>query len=623
MRWIIVGLVGLLIALTFYGQLVIVPEQNVDRGMIRAFWQMTDHPKVAPLIADYREHYRATYGEGWPDVTPLLAAREALDTATGDERDRLRGLVADLEIEEERFRSWYNATQPQRLDEIPRLVWATDANPARAQQCQLFREWHLENYGEPIDIVTDPASRGKTLTTKVIIQCIAGAGPDIIESYGPAQLLQFVQSGIALDITDVARERGFGLDRIFPAVHSSLAYDGRQYGFTCNVGYVVLLYHRDLFREASVPEPTEPWTIDEFIEVCRQLSDFSSGRRRYGVLGLHPWPMSLAYGGEFYAHDGAVSYYNSPETVQAFRDFQDMIYTHKIMPSPAESASMAAQGGFGEGNIRLFVRKAAAITTGGRWDYATLAQYNRDRVITPAIDRTIDDPATDETTRESLRRIKSTLQLDVLQALTDEDDALMRSVLTDDDRAKLLDIGVAHFPSPTGRPVYEAGGRVSLVNRASPYAEYAMRFIEFLASEAYNEQINQTFDSICGMPEYCTDEDGISGPPKALPGLEGLDSPVFYEAMQYYAAPRALSPFIGDQRMGELVSKVMDQLQNGAIGPAEAARLSEDRINRQIRENLRRDADLRARWEGLTGLTFDPEQSSLRAMFADDGEAGG
>jgi hypothetical protein len=49
----------------------------------------------------------------------------------------------------------------------------------------------------------------------------------------------------------------------------------------------------------------------------------------------------------------------------------------------------------------------------------------------------------------------------------------------------------------------------------------------------------------------------------------------------------------------------MEQLTNNTIGPAEAARLIEERINDQIHANLSRDAQLRTEWERRTGKAFD------------------
>jgi ABC-type glycerol-3-phosphate transport system substrate-binding protein len=197
------------------------------------------------------------------------------------------------------------------------------------------------------------------------------------------------------------------------------------------------------------------------------------------------------------------------------------------------------------------------------------------------------------------------LSADVLVPISPEQLELVRATLSDEDRSRLIDLGVAHVPTTSGTPWYESAARVAIVNRASPRAELAARFLRFLASEEYNEQINQTFDSICGMPEYCEDSDGISGPPEALPGLEAFDSPVFVDAMAKYAHPWELSPFIGRGRLGILTGPVLEGLTNNTIGPGEAARLIEERINEQIHANLVRDDPLRAEWERRVGKAFD------------------
>jgi len=139
-----------------------------------------------------------------------------------------------------------------------------------------------------------------------------------------------------------------------------------------------------------------------------------------------------------------------------------------------------------------------------------------------------------------------------------------------------------------------------MVNRKSRHREQALRFLEFLASREYNDRINGAFDSICGVIEYCTDADGIAGPPQPLPGMEDFDSPVFVQAMDG-AESQQLSPFIGPERLGFLAGRVMDQLMNARVSAAEAARLIEDQVNAQIQANIARDPELKAKWDQLTG----------------------
>ena len=74
------------------------------------------------------------------------------------------------------------------------LVWATDPNPARTEQMELFRDEYPE-----YEIMIDPDTVGKQ---KVITQSLAGVGPDFFDS-GPLDVPDYVDAGIAMDLTAI------------------------------------------------------------------------------------------------------------------------------------------------------------------------------------------------------------------------------------------------------------------------------------------------------------------------------------------------------------------------------------------------------------------------------------
>jgi ABC-type glycerol-3-phosphate transport system substrate-binding protein len=611
MRWFIAGLVALWCVLSAVAYLVILPEEGEGEAMLRAFTAVASDVESGSAQGDAAERLRPVYASVREAIADEFGAAAPPDLhsiwALPDEQRA--PLVAILRDE---FREAFGFGP----GDAPTLIWSTDDNPARQVQCQLFREWHLRTYGEPVDIRTDPSNRD---ITKAIVQCVAGRGPDLIESYGPEQLRQFVEAGVALDVTDEAREQGFALDSVFDAAKPSMAVRSpagvwAQYAFPCNVGYTVLFFHRDLFEEAGVPMPRGPWSIEEATDSARALIDYAQANdtRRFGIMNLGAWDMGVAAGGRFFNTSATASFYNTPETVAGLSAYHDMIYRDDVSPTPAEAASVAATGGANmnagaeaASASSLFAAKVAAMYVGGRWEYVSLAERNRDRVILPALARALEDDTLSDERRALLIEARDNIRRDVLLPMSDEAHAAMDSVLTDEDRAGLVQLGVAHVPTAIGAPTYNAGARVAVVNRSSENTEFAVRFLRFLASADYNEQINQTYDSICGVPAFTLDEDGISGPPRALPGLEAMDSPVFVEAMNDWARSEQISPFITRTRLGELVGPVLEDLQNDALGPAEAARLIERRVNDQIAANLRRDLLLRERWEAITGVTFD------------------
>jgi ABC-type glycerol-3-phosphate transport system substrate-binding protein len=607
--------------LTVFAYAFVLPSRAADEEVVRAWFAVGADADARPVM-----HSRA---------------RETLDAYEAEADASFPGFAQALALpapqrreQFDRFRAWYDARPGVTpLAETPRLVWSTDDNPARRVQCRLFRQWRIKTYGSAVDIITDPSNRD---VTKTIVQCVAGAGPDVIEAYGPAELAQFVQAGVAMDVTDQAHAGAFGLDRVFPAAVSSIAVGDRQYAFPCNVGYVVLFYHRDLFAQAGVPEPsihTSGWTIEQLIEAARRVMAADPTGRRVGIMGLGAWGMALSGGASFFNESGTASFFNNPRTVAALKAYQDLMYTQRVMPTPAEAASMASSGGANmnadaasASASSLFAAKVTAMVTDGRWSYVSLATRNRDRVIRPAVERRLAELSAGAAERvggeaDLLRAAIASISNDVLVPITDAQYDAMAATLTDDDRSRLIQLGVAHVPTMDGAPWYEAAARVAIVNRASPRAAHASEFLRFLASAEYNAQINHTFDSICGVPEFCLGPDGISGPPRALPGLEAFDSPVFVEAMADFAHPWELSPFIGRGRLGILVGPVLEQVTNNAIGASEAARIIEERINAQIHANLTRDAELREEWQRRTGKAFDPSRP-LREQFL-DAPAGG
>ncbi|MEO1130149.1 MAG: extracellular solute-binding protein, partial [Planctomycetota bacterium] len=331
MRWVILGLVAVWTVLTAFGYLVVIPEQAQDRGLIEAYFRVGTESESAEV----REL-----------MTSFAASRGMRPEELGD----IPRLPEDERIaHEEAFRTFLAERGLPPLSDAPVLIWSTDDNPARKTQCQLFRDWHLMTYGEPVDIQTDPSNRD---ITKAIVQCVAGRGPDLIESYGPEQLRQFVQSGVALDVTERANEEGFGLSSIFEAARPSSGVVGpdgtwAQFAFPCNVGYTVLFFHRDLFEDAGVAFPRGPWSIEEASERARALIDHAeaNGTRRFGIMNLGAWDMGVHAGGRFFDASGVVSYYNAPETVDGLTTFHRMIYVDDVAPTPAEAASVAASGG--------------------------------------------------------------------------------------------------------------------------------------------------------------------------------------------------------------------------------------------------------------------------------------
>ncbi|MGI3783339.1 MAG: ABC transporter substrate-binding protein [Janthinobacterium lividum] len=97
--------------------------------------------------------------------------------------------------------------------------------------------------------------------TKLRTQLSGGSAPCIvtIQSLRAANY-----SDVLLPLDDLAAKAGTKLDEFDPTALEGMKVDGKLYALPYDTGPVVMLYNKDLFDEAGVPEPRPGWTAAEF-----------------------------------------------------------------------------------------------------------------------------------------------------------------------------------------------------------------------------------------------------------------------------------------------------------------------------------------------------------------------
>jgi ABC-type glycerol-3-phosphate transport system substrate-binding protein len=411
------------------------------------------------------------------------------------------------------------------------LTWTSDDNPARREQIKLFNDSHTQ-----YELRLDPNNVGME---KVIVQSLAGVGPELFDCYSQAQLSAFVKAGVAWDVTPLYEKYGMKLDEIWPVVYPNFVYEGRIYGHPTNAACDAIWYNKRIFRENGVPYPSGDWTWDEFIEVARKLTKKDeAGRYEYfGFLSNRAewYPMIRQFGGRLYTEDGTRCALNSPQCIRAIHLMQDLIYKYGVMPGPNQEAAMAAAGGWGSGVITLFGGGKGAMAHGGRWWLCLLRQY--------------------------------------------ED----------------LELGVTEFPHGPEK-VFWGYGRATIVNGLSPYREQAFDFIRFEHDRPYNELINHQADALAPVIKYCTGQKFLHDPefPK-----EDYNQ-TWYDVMKY-GEPIESSPFMDGQEAQRLIDIQLDLVRTNEKTAAEACRDAADKIDKAIAKRLQEEPELRMRWERLTG----------------------
>ena len=334
--------------------------------------------------------------------------------------------------------AWAIQPRPGAAGTTP-LVWVSDDNPARREQIALFNQLNPQ-----CDLRLDPTNTGMA---KVIVQAIGGVGPDIFDCYTGFQLSAYVKSGIAWDITDELAKAGVNVQTdVWKAVLPIVVYEGRVYGFPTNAGANAIWFHKGIFEAEGILFPKGPMTWDQFLPLAKRLTKRNANGRveRFGLMfDWWSWPHFLVqWGGRVYTPDGTRCVLDSPEACAAIGFMRDLVYKHKVAPSPVEEAAMATTGGWGSGTISFFGAKKAAMALGGRWWLCTLRKYE--------------------------------------------------------------DLRLGAFECPHGpRRLFRGYGRSSLINKNSPHREAALEFLKYMAGKPYNDLVNHQADALAPVRRYC------------------------------------------------------------------------------------------------------------------------
>jgi len=413
------------------------------------------------------------------------------------------------------------------------LVWVSDDNPARRGQIALFNKLHPQ-----YDLRLDPNDTSGR--EKVILQCLAGVGPDLFDAYGPSELDAYVRSGIAWDVTDELAKRGLDMHKeVWPAILPTGIREGRVYGFPANVAVDAIWYNKDLFDAAKEPYPKGPWTWDEFIKVAKRLTlrDERGRAKQFGFF-CDWWQWSqfiMFFGGHLYSKDGTRSTVDGPEAVAAIQFMYDLMYKYQVMPNPVAEAAMATQGGWGSGTITYFGAGKGGMALGGRWWLCTLRDY------------------------EGLR------------------------------------LGVVEIPY-VGKPIYRAYGRATCINRYSPNREQALDFLVYEAGKPYNDLINQQADAVASVIRYNYTPEFLRNPEHP----EEDYNEVWRDVVRYGRADD-WSPFVNGQAANRIIEKQLDLVRNDQKSASDALRDAARLVNEEIAKTLEMDPSLRIKYYRLTG----------------------
>ena len=246
--------------------------------------------------------------------------------------------------------------------------------------------------------------------TELLNNQLEGTLADIITFDAP-NTAAYAKSGLLYDISTLisAEEQA--------KFYSLNKYEGRLYGLPIQESSAGFFYNKKIFRAAGIDvsryTAEDPWTFEEFMDVCRRLQEYGTTPvdMRIDATKDETAPYLLysfiyAAGGEFTSEDGytATGYYNSAATAKGFQFIKDMIdrgYTSYAIGATdffTEKVGMYLSSGWtipdldnkykenfasrDDWGLLPYPKDVVAASATGSWSYAITNNHHTDKTAT-------------------------------------------------------------------------------------------------------------------------------------------------------------------------------------------------------------------------------------------------
>lgn len=171
------------------------------------------------------------------------------------------------------------------------------------------------------------------LSTKLNVELASGGKYIDVFMCRPLQeVQQFIQNGYLADVSSLMSDAEFQGDDFITAAADSYkqsgATDGVYYGVPLVTERQVLYYRKDLLENAGIAVPTN---LDELAEAAAKLHDPANGVVGFVGRGLANAAVTqfsaylYAFGGDFYDFNTGKATINTPEAVEAFTYYGDLL----------------------------------------------------------------------------------------------------------------------------------------------------------------------------------------------------------------------------------------------------------------------------------------------------------
>lgn len=265
-------------------------------------------------------------------------------------------LLTDFEFIQENIDQYKADLESGVVEDIP-------INRVKVANTELVRDFAAEN---DFNIEALSWGWGDPLTQKLSASFLTGDGPDIIN--GETQLPRFAQAGNLEPFPEELET--FLRENVSPIAYRDMEFDGKIYGVALQPTIAVLVWNKDILRQAGIEDvDTAPATFEELEANMKQVYDRLNGERIYagGAYGgannggyLRSTAIINAFGGSIVDENGAPSL-NNPDNVAAF-EFMRRVSTYNTDGVLNASGEHIYHNAFLQGRIAYKVDGLWALT---------------------------------------------------------------------------------------------------------------------------------------------------------------------------------------------------------------------------------------------------------------------
>ncbi len=172
---------------------------------------------------------------------------------------------------------------------------------------------------------------------KTISMVVAGNPPDVFNTWAQYKM-EWVRKGMLLDLTDHIRASKKASTSLFldPMVEA-MTYQGKLWGTAQDFNGTLFYLNLDLFEQAGISLPSDSWTMEDYRELARRLTD--KDKKLFGTTnvantnGSNNFALMWNYGRHFWVSDDfSRALINSPDSVAMHRFFQEMQFKDQSVP---------------------------------------------------------------------------------------------------------------------------------------------------------------------------------------------------------------------------------------------------------------------------------------------------